>query len=143
MLCKPRRGVIHRGRRIWKQGEYLLKTHSFPHSPQFSPQGFSTTPERMWTVGGIYIKMPDILRPTSHFFAGRVFYHSIFFVQKSGLDKHTPEKTGSAATLACRKYPARNAKKILKRGLILFGKDAIMCIRMENYKRGGVIHAQH
>ena len=34
--------VFHRGSRMWTRSKYLLKNHSFPHSPQVFPQGFST-----------------------------------------------------------------------------------------------------
>ena len=50
------RPVFHRGGRMWTKSEYLLKNHSFPHSPQVSPQGFSTAGRGWGTGRGIYIK---------------------------------------------------------------------------------------
>jgi len=79
---------FHREEGVLKQSKYLLKTKSFPHSPQLSPQGFSTARGALWRKLRINIKIPDIFRPTSHFFGGRVFYHNKFFVQKFGLDKN-------------------------------------------------------
>ena len=79
--------VFHREGRMWTKSKYLLKTQSFPHSPQVFPQGFSTAGSGLWNGTGIYIKIADSLRPVSHFFAGRVFHNRIFFVQKNTLDK--------------------------------------------------------
>ena len=70
-----------------KETEYLLKTQSFPHSPQVFPQEFSTAAGGCGYSVLIYIKRSDSFRPISHFFAGCGFYHSESFVQKFGLDK--------------------------------------------------------
>ena len=87
--CYANRGgrVFHRGKGMLEKSKYLLKTHSFPHSPQSFPQGFSTASPGMWKGGEIDIKRNDSIRPISHFFAGRGFYHREFFVQKFLLDK--------------------------------------------------------
>ena len=69
--------------------EYLLKTQSFPHSPQTFPQGFSTASRRMVKGREIDIKRIDRNRPIPHFFAGRGFHHIRSFVQKIGLDTST------------------------------------------------------
>ena len=70
-----------------RKSKYLLKTRCFPHSPQVFPQEFSTVPGRLGKIVEIDIKISDRIRPNSHFFAGCVFYHREFFVQKFLLDK--------------------------------------------------------
>ena len=79
--------LFHRGEGMLGKAKYLLKTHSFPHSPQTFPQGFSTGFKGVWKQEQIDIKRYDRLRRIPYFFAGRVFYHSKIFVQKLGLDK--------------------------------------------------------
>ena len=88
-LCYANRGsrVFHRGEGMLGKSKYLLKTHSFPHSPQSFPQGFSTALPGLWNCCEINIKRTDRLRPFFHFFARRVFYHSGIFVQKLRLDR--------------------------------------------------------
>ena len=82
--CYANRGslVFHRNSPLGTEPKYLLKTMGFPHSPQVYPQEFSTTPLWLWNRLQIDIKRYDSLRRNSHFFAGRVFYHSRSFVQK-------------------------------------------------------------
>jgi hypothetical protein len=98
--------VFHREGRRGRTAEYLLKTHSFPHCPQVFPQGLSTAGPGVWKRMWIYIKIPDRLRQHSHFFVGRVFYHSFFFVQKITLDKRRllREKAAAASVDGCKKF---------------------------------------
>jgi len=74
--------LFHRWRRNWKEAKYLLITRSFPHSPQFFPQGFSTAAVCCGYSFLVHIKSVDSIRRISYFFAGCGFYHSVSFVQK-------------------------------------------------------------
>ena len=83
-ICKVVCRLFHRKRMCSKESEYLLKTLSFPHSPQVFPQEFSTG-----AAGGpctilIYIKRNDRLRRIFHFFVRRNFNHIVTFVQFFG-----------------------------------------------------------
>ena len=86
-LCTGICRLFHRLGEKWKERKYLLKTQSFPHSPQICPQEFSTGWDGCGYSFLVHIIRCDTLREFSHFFAGRGFYHGKIFVQKFGLDK--------------------------------------------------------
>ena len=86
-LCTGLRGAFHRLCGIFKGTEYLLITHSFPHSPQDFPQELSTGTVNCGKVVLVHITHDDGLRRICHFFAGVDFDHGGFFVQKITLDK--------------------------------------------------------
>jgi len=79
--------TIHRLREIFKTPKYLLITQSFPHSPQVFPQEFSTGWSSCEYSFLVHIKWPVITGKFPHFFEGGVFYYSLIFVQKLGLDR--------------------------------------------------------
>ena len=74
--------VFHKEQWKSKEAEYLLKTLSFPHSPQVFPQGFSTGGVNCGYSILVHIKRNDTVRAVSHFFADCVFCHGSNFVQK-------------------------------------------------------------
>ena len=85
-ICTDHDGFFHKGHPQRKTGKYLLITPSFPHSPQFYPQGLSTA---FHTCGNPLLtpgSPPGRCRGNPHFLAAVVFYHSDFFVQKYPLD---------------------------------------------------------
>jgi hypothetical protein len=86
-LCKPVYGLFHRRDGNAKGPKYLLITRSFPHSPQVFPQGFSTGGGNCGYADLIDIKSGDCFRQNLHFFGAVIFHHSLFFVQKMGLDR--------------------------------------------------------
>ena len=77
---------FHSGPRFCKASEYLLITHSFPHSPQVFPQELSTGKPRCGYSFLVHIKRRGSRMGSAHFLADSIFYHSRFFVQKFGLD---------------------------------------------------------
>ena len=110
--------VFHRHTPLLRTSKYLLKTHSFPHSPQGFPQGFSTAFPGLWKGRKIDIKRSDTLRHNPHFFAGRVFYHRTFPAQKFSLDK----PLGATAFypfffLPVLAAPLEQGQKFLKKGV--------------------------
>ena len=74
--------VFHKEQWKSKEAECLLKTLSFPHSPQAFPQGFSTGTMNCGYTILVHIKRSDTIRTVSHFFADCGFYHGADFVQK-------------------------------------------------------------
>ncbi len=60
--------VFHRKAGQGKGEEYLLITHSFPHSSQLFPQGLSTSGKFCGRGKKVHIKRNDALREFSHFF---------------------------------------------------------------------------
>jgi len=78
---------FHRERSFFKISEYLLITHSFPHSPQTFPQDFSTACPCCGYSFLVHIKYAAARGRIPHFFAGGVFYYGGIFVQKFGLDR--------------------------------------------------------
>lgn len=114
--------VFHKAGGKTKGAKYLLITLSFPHFPQIFPQEFSTGAVNCGYSFLVHIKICDGFRAVSHFFAGRVFYHGGFFVQKFGLDKQGPKEKSSGAAVE-NLPPGReisrgcvNDKKFQKRG---------------------------
>jgi hypothetical protein len=67
-----------------KSRKYLLKTWSFPHSPQTFPQDFSTGGHKGVYTKLLSIKRPDSLRQNLHFFSGCGFAHRGLPVDKFG-----------------------------------------------------------
>ena len=89
---QTRMQIFHRFGQIFKTAKYLLITQSFPHSPQVFPQEFSTGWKRCGYSLLVHIKRALESEGFSHFFESGVFYYSLIFVQKLGLDR--PARAG-------------------------------------------------
>ena len=77
---------FHSLSRFSKVSEYLLITHSFPHSPQVFPQELSTGKTGCGYSQAVHIKPSADREENMHFSGSGCFYHGRIFVQKFGLD---------------------------------------------------------
>ena len=157
-IMQTRIQKFHSRHRFFKASEYLLITKSFPHSPQVFPQELSTGKPRCGYSFLVHIKSCDTLRPISHFFAGRGFYHGEEFVQKLGLDKACPtgwagnrrDLVGWVMTPPCicwyihrRLYFPQQSTNFLKKGVDFIPEKRYNVCLYGQQKQGGGICAQH
>ena len=134
--------------RIFKEPKYLLKTHTFPHSPHTFPQGFSTGVGKDGYTSEVDINNFDKIRPNPKFFDGRNIYHrpgscANFYPLTRGECRQecAPGRQSSA-----RGKPSGNGESLQKnyeKGIDFLKQVRYNVELYENNEKGDATNAQH